>query len=1167
MRLKLIKIAGFKSFVETTRLVLASDLVGIVGPNGCGKSNTLDAVRWVMGESSARELRGGDMNDVLFNGTDKRKAVSQCSVELIFDNESGLAGGAYASFAEISVKRVHHREEGTQYFLNQRKCRRRDVIDLFNGTGLGPRSYALIGQGNISRIIEAKPEDMRVYFEEVAGIGPYRSRRKETLLRLERTRENLAQLAVLNEALTDQAHHLSIQAEKARDYQQASERQQVLEKSLYYQQWQSLHQQLDQAQAQLREAEKTFATTKAHWDKTQTAWILERQKLPALQTEVDQAEAEFHRLDKLVDKLQQQQSFADQQAQQWQAQQNLNKQQQTQRQAQLEALQAQFKETEEEAEALLYEQERLDDELAQLEQAWSSQQALKQQHEQAQHQAHWQTQQLEQRLKQAQNESARHEQTLEHIQQQIAMTQDSLDRVQASAGQAQLDALTEQQAPLKQSQLVLAEKITQAQQTLAEIQQSLNQARQQQSQSQAQHQRLESERQGLQKLQASLLKSLESDQGELLEQYPGESLLNCLKVDSDWQLAVEAWLGARIQGVILNQAWSFDEQTDLPNLPLLAWESPQNDDSNDMPNLSSTLASKIQQPGLVKAWASSIRLRSSHQSLQADLAELDHQAWLIDQAGVLYAKNAIVQPTGSALDGMLERQTQIDELLQSEQTLNQQLVEMASQVDKLVQQQSALQQQLDALKTEQQQSEREWQRLDDQRQNLLSNQQQNQKTLDHYQTSLNELAQKQSQLQKQKLDLALDIEALEEQLYVHSEQEDQANQTLAETQQKLQPIQRERERVQLQLQRLEHQINQNQQSQQNLKFQIQQLQQQLTQDQIQADLVAQHLASSAKVDPEELIKQKNQLERVSGQLDLLQAQLAKQKQATEATQLEAETAQAAHHQAEQALVTCQLHLQNGQQQIQTLKKTLESEGLEAHELAQIRFEQEDMEQLEAELKQVKLHLTRLGAVNMTAIEEYEQVSSKLEALQQQVADLEASIDTLEEAITTIDEDSRQRLIETFDQVNQSFKSLFPKLFQGGEASLSWQDPQQDPLEGGVVVMARPPGKRNARIQLLSGGEKTLAALALIFAIFELKPAPFCILDEVDAPLDDSNVIRFCGLVRSLSEKVQFIFITHNKTTMALAKHLIGVTMHEPGVSRLVSVDLEAAVEMIGESGQ
>ncbi|MBE0493894.1 MAG: chromosome segregation protein SMC [Thiomicrospira sp.] len=1166
MRLKLIKIAGFKSFVETTRLVLASDLVGIVGPNGCGKSNTLDAVRWVMGESSARELRGGDMNDVLFNGTDKRKAVSHCSVELIFDNESGLAGGAYASFAEISVKRVHHREDGTQYFLNQRKCRRRDVIDLFNGTGLGPRSYALIGQGNISRIIEAKPEDMRVYFEEVAGIGPYRSRRKETLLRLERTRENLAQLAVLNEALTDQAHHLSIQAEKARDYQQASQRQQVLEKSLYYQQWQSLHQQLDQAQTQLREAEKTFANTKADWDKTQTAWILDRQKLPALQAEVDQAEAEFHRLDKLVDKLQQQQSFADQQAQQWQAQQSLNQQQQTQRQAQLEALQAQFKEAEEEAEALLYEQERLDEELDQLEQTWSSQQGLKQQHEQAQHQAHWQTQQLEQRLKQAQNEAARHEQTLEHIQQQIAMTQDSLDRVQASAGQAQLDALSEQQTPLKQNQIALAEQITQAQQALAEIQQNLNQAREQQTQSQAEQRRLQSERQGLQKLQASLLKSLESDQDHVLERHPGESLLNCLKVDSDWQLAVEAWLGARIQGVILNQAWSFDEQAQLPSLPLLAWETPE-DGVSEVQSLAGSLASKIQQPGLVKAWASSIRLRSSHQSLQADLAELDHQAWLIDQAGVLYAKNAIVQPTGSALDGVLERQTQIDELLQSEQALNQQLAQMTPQINELVQQQSTRQQQLDALKTQQQQNEREWQRLDDQRQHLLSNQQQNQKTLDHYQTSLNELAQKQTQLQKQKQDLALDIEALEEQLDVHSEQEDQANQTLAETQHKLQPIQRDRERVQLQLQRLEQQINQNQQSQQNLKFQTQQLQQQLTQDQIQADLVAQHLASSTKVDPEELNRQQSQLERVSGQLDLLQTQLAKQKQATEAAQLEAEAAQAAHHQAEQALVTCQLHLQNGQQQIQTLKKTLESEGLEAHELAQIRFEPEDIDQLETELKQVKLHLTRLGAVNMTAIEEYDQVSSKLEALQQQLADLEASIETLEEAITTIDEDSRKRLVETFDQVNQSFKTLFPKLFQGGDASLSWQDPQQDPLEGGVVVMARPPGKRNARIQLLSGGEKTLAALALIFAIFELKPAPFCILDEVDAPLDDSNVIRFCGLVRSLSEKVQFIFITHNKTTMALAKHLIGVTMHEPGVSRLVSVDLEAAVEMIGESGQ
>ena len=1164
MRLKLIKISGFKSFVETTRLVLASERVGIVGPNGCGKSNTLDAVRWVMGESSAKELRGGDMNDVLFNGTDKRKAVSQCSVELLFDNEAGQAGGAYASFAEISVKRVHHREEGTSYYLNQRRCRRRDIIDLFNGTGLGPRSYALIGQGNISRIIEAKPEDMRVYLEEVAGIGPYRSRRKETLLRLERTRENLNQLAVLQEALGEQAEHLALQAEKARDYHQAAQRQQLLEKSVYYFQWQHLHQQQAQAQTDLRQAEQDFARSKAQWDQVQKDWLLARQQLPAMQTELEQHEAEYHRLDKLVEKLKQQQDFSSQQSQQWQDQQRLNQEQQQMRQTQLAALNQQQAELDIELEAIADQQADIETQLETYDQDWDSLQAQKTTQEQALQKAQWQAQQLEQRFKQLQQELQSLEQTAAHLAEQKTMLAQHLDEEQTDELGQKTVAIEAELVPLQAEIEANQHQLMETQKQVADQRTRLAQFKTDQTQLQHQLAAAQAEHKALFAVQQSLVDSMPNEDQTLDEQLSAQTLVSQLKVSPAWQAAVEAWLGAKLQGLLLNQAWSFDENSVLPKASLLGWNPGE---IEVKPN---SLAAQIQQPGLVKYLAQSVFLLDAEQAITPQIEALknqDKQAWLIDQQGVLYSAYAIIQPTQNSLSGVLERQERIDQLSKEVNALENNLEEVLPQIEQAeVQLQSHLERQ-EKQQNKIAQQQREHQRLSDQLAHLVDNQTQVEARRQKQQTTQNALQHRQTKLAQDTAEKQMDIEALNEQLELADEAEEHAQQALESTLNKLQPVAREREKLEIQNQRLDQQIHHNQQALQQIKFQQQQLAQQLKQDQLQAEMIARHLTQSVKVDAEDLAQKEQALSASQRVLEQLQQDYRQQQALAETCQLKAETAQQQHHQAEQTLVTQQLQLQNAQQQIQTLQKTLESQGLSAYELSQLRFEEEPIEKLEAELKQVKLHLARLGAVNMTAIEEHQQVKDKLDSLVEQIADLEASIDTLEQAINTIDQDSRQRLMDTFDQVNRSFKTLFPRLFQGGEASLSWLDPDQDPLEGGVVVMARPPGKRNTRIQLLSGGEKTLTALALIFAIFELKPAPFCILDEVDAPLDDSNVIRFCGLVRSLSEKVQFIFITHNKTTMAMAKHLVGVTMHEPGVSRLVSVDLEAAVEMIGETGQ
>lgn len=1157
MRLKLVKIAGFKSFVEPTRLHLPSELVGIVGPNGCGKSNTLDAVRWVMGESSAKELRGGDMNDVLFNGTDSRKAVSQCSVELVFDNEQGLLGGAYSAYAEVSVKRVHHREEGTQYFLNQRRCRRRDVLDVFNGTGLGSRSYALIGQGNISRIIEAKPDEMRVYLEEVAGIGVYRTRRKETLSRLARVGENLAQLTILQEALREQAEHLALQAEKARDYRQTQTRLQQVEQRVYYHQWQTLHQQLEAAQSELRQVEKQFAMTKQAWDEAQKQFLLQRQALPAFQQAREQVEAAYHALDKRVDKLLQQQLFAQQQHQQWQHQAVLNQQQlatlaqqQTRVDASIEEQQRQLEELDEHLEVL-------EEAQGQSDQAWLSLQNEKSTRMQAQQQAQWQVERLTQNRVQTLSQLTTLADRNAHLQQELATITQAMANTRVEQIELQRVQLGEQLAELEVDSTQAAQQKSDLFQSLQQLKASL-QTLQEQRQQQSQHLRsLEAEAEGLAKIQHAIQGR---DQPETLAQLgdQAQALMTQLQVDNEWQTAVEAWLGECLQGVLLAHAWHESEA--VPNVSLLAWNPTQ------VAVRRGSLAEKIHAPPVVRHWANQVYCRDESLPLAQQLAQIDNQAWLIDRAGQRYSAYGVQPNLAQEWHGALARQSRLQALAAQQALLQDELAKTTQMIQTVQQQVAQAESEYETSVQGLQQIERMQQRVGDQLSHLDETYAQGQATLQSYQQTHAACLQRHAQLQPEQAALNENLLGLDFALEQAMQTEEEAGLAVEAVSRQMQPIQIERDRLTLQLQRLQSQRQQLVQSLSQARFESQQYHVQAQQLSQQAALMARHQQEASQFDEQALIEAQQSLAQVKQQWMAAQQTWQAQQAMSEQYQQQAEAAQQQHLHAEQALVKQQLALQTLQQQRQSLQKNLEAQGWQLAELSQIRLETDCIDTLEQEYKRLKLHLSRLGAVNMTAIEAFDEVEQKRSYLNQQIEDLNASVQTLEQAIATIDRDSRQRLTQTFNEVNQAFKQLFPQLFQGGEAGLFWQDSAQDPLEGGVEVMARPPGKRNARIQLLSGGEKTLAALALIFAIFQLKPAPFCILDEVDAPLDDSNVIRFCGLVRSLSEKVQFIFITHNKTTMAMAKHLIGVTMHEAGVSRLVSVDLQAAVEMIGESG-
>lgn len=1160
MRLKHLKIAGFKSFVEPTKLVLPSNLIGIVGPNGCGKSNTLDAVRWVMGESSAKQLRGGDMNDVLFNGTDKRKPVSQCSVELVFDNEDGLLTGEFASFSEISVKRVHHREDGTSYFLNQQKVRRRDVLDLFNGTGLGPRSYALIGQGNISQIIEAKPEDMRVYLEEVAGIGPYKSRRKETLLRLEKTRENLAQLAVLQDALSEQAINLEIQAEKALQYREAIKLQKTLEKSVFYLQWQARQNQLKVAQTQLQNSQQKFAQTKFAWDEAQKNYLLTRQQQLEVQQKLEELEVKFHQADKDLLQASQQHLFANQQSQQWLSQQELNLAQSRQYQQELADLSQQLAEIQEEKLAVEYEIERIEAEQEQQDQVWLNQQKQLKQAQEALQQANWQLNSANQKHQQAKQEFLRLEQAIDYQQQQIEL----LSSTQTQDFSAQITELTTNLLLLEDEFKTLETELNQLQPDLVAGQKQLADLELVAKEQEQALQSLSAEQQALERIQQASFSGSSTDLAELLASGKAKRLIDLLQVDAQWQLAVENWLGDKLQGLV------FAENYDLAKLPEVGFVGfDQQNLPTNLPDDESCLASKIHAPAFLKQLAKDIFITenfadSTHNFTEQKPQNSHNQIWLLDKNGVLFNQFAVIKPIANSAQGLLTRKQRLEEISLEINNLTEQAKETSNKLTEAKTAQTALQNQQAEIQNNAQAVERNIERLKDQLAHFEQQQTLAQNQLAQQKTSQSQAQEKLASQQQQLSDLQLEISANEESVWQFEDEQETKQAELEKLENSTQPLQREREKLEQNWQRLNQQLGQQNQNISQLNFQKNQLSQQIKQNQLQADLIAKNLAETKPVEAEEIKELEQQLADLKQALTEQQAINSELNQQLEQLNLEAETKREINQQAQQDLLANQLQIENLQDAIQTLKQSIEANGLSVHELAQIRLEEDKSDHLEADLKQIKLKISQLGAVNMTAIEEFERVSNQLNQLETQLQDLEDSIATLEGAIATIDKDSRARLLATFEQVNLEFSQLFPKLFNGGNASLSWQDLEQDPLEGGVEVMAQPPGKRNSRIALLSGGEKTLSALALIFAIFQLKPAPFCILDEVDAPLDDANVIRFCNLVKSLAEKVQFIFITHNKTTMTMAQQLIGVTMHEAGVSRLVSVDLDAAVAMIGD---
>ncbi|MCF4007905.1 AAA family ATPase [Rheinheimera sp. UJ63] len=1133
MRLKQIKLAGFKSFVDPTTVPFPEAMTAVVGPNGCGKSNVIDAVRWVLGESSAKNLRGDAMTDVIFNGSAQRKPVAQASVELVFENTQGRLAGQMADRSEIAIKRLVTRDAQSSYFLNGSKCRRRDITDIFLGTGLGPRSYAIIEQGMISRLIESKPQELRVFIEEAAGISKYKERRRETENRIRHTRDNLDRLADVRDELAKNIDKLKRQATTAERYKELKAQERKLKAEVTTIKWLAFNQQLTGLEQQLAAEETELLKFETSQQGDQRILVQLKEQAVEARTSQERCQQQYYQLGASISKLEQQ--IVNQQQQQQFLQSQLQQkrdslQQFSQHQQADQQLLADYT-----AQLTQFEPQiaLLEDQLAEVdEQLLLASQALQLQQQRFEQ---WQEQRFS--LRQQQQQLMMQLQHLAQQQQQVS--------AQLQRQQAQLEAIDEQALSLALAQLteqetVLAAAVTQSSAQLATLQSTLALAAEQREQTQQQLQQLQNQWQ-LVHNEAQRLTAIQQSLPS-----PAQQVLQQLELAEGWALAVAFALG-ELQHAQIGSAAQNEAQTYL--------------DAAAQSAVPGTLAAQVLSGPYPESFQHILVAESLAQAkvMQTQLAA--GQSVICPQ-GIWLGQNWGQLPSANAADSALLRQERLQQLMAEQQKLTAALAEAETTAQTAKQrwqdihsQCTALQQQLEQQKTAWQQQQTAVQLK---QQALAQRQQQRQQFVET-------IAALQDELEL----LAASSEPLRDQQEVVAEQlsEQQAEQS-----------------------EFEQAVQQARQQESHLRGQSERLRQQLLEQQMQQTLCQRQQQSLAQ----NLNRAHEQQQQLQSQIDALTTQLQQQADPSELLQAQLQENLGLHVDAEQALQQANEHLSTIEQQIRALEqgqsgivhlvaqqqKKLESLRLDAegyrvranNMLELLREQQVILKSVLADLPadaqesvwQQQLDKTvdavsRLGAINLAAIEEYQQQAERKQYLDEQHADLIAALDTLETAMRKIDRETRQRFKETFEQVNQGLQQLFPKVFGGGSAYLDLTD--EDLLETGVSIMARPPGKKNSTIHLLSGGEKALTALSLVFSIFRLNPAPFCMLDEVDAPLDDANVGRFCNLVREMSETVQFIYISHNKIAMEMAAQLMGVTMQEPGVSRVVAVDVDDAVKL------
>jgi len=986
MRLCNIKLSGFKSFVDSTNLIIPGSLVGIVGPNGCGKSNIIDAVTWVMGESSAKHLRGESLTDVIFSGSSARQPVGQASVELIFDNTEKKIGGQYASYNEISIKRQINRDSVSTYYLNGTRCRRRDITAIFLGTGLGPRSYAIIEQGMISRLIEAKPEELRVFIEEAAGISKYRERRRETENRIKHTKENLDRLNDLRDELDKQLNHLDRQAKGAEKYKKLKSEFRRLNSELLALNWRDLNQEINVLKINASEKENA---------------------VESVLTKIRSKENEIEGLrSNLVD-----------------ANENFN------------AMQSNFY--------------------------------------------------------QVGSDISQHEQSLKHEREKITNTEVELVKARGTyvdiQKQQELDQTEYEKLHKELTKLEpeLNDHRNNSKQTHEIFTTKQNDVKKYRTKTRELMTELDSIRQNFQQLNGQLasletLRSSAVEESQELNEWLKDNdlekksrLSQLIKIDSDWRCALETVLNSRLHHLCIDDVENYlDKLEDAPgSFGLINSSETQNlqlPKAGSFRRLLDEIKTNVRTPFFLE----NIFIANSLKDALKMLPKLNGDESVVTKQGIWLNKDwVVVNNITDESESVLFREEEIerlkDEIEESRKNIRSHESEL-SEAEELLEESELILNEHQSLLTEQQDS----------------------------------------------------ISALREILASKNSRRTSFKEVI--------------ERNSAQLNNLKTHISEFEQGLSNTKMPVKDLKNKI--DRLLKDKV----------------RAENQLKDARTSVESIESKIREFEQQRHKYEQELEGLRSNLEKARLDVNGCQVKIETVEEQLSQLKES-------AKNLIGSIDESASQEDWKNRLASLDRKIQRLGPINLAAIDEHNQNSERKTYLDNQYKDLTDALNTLENAIRKIDKESRTRFKETFDELNRNIKDMFPKLFGGGHAYLKLIG--EELLSTGVSIMAQPPGKKNTNIHLLSGGEKALTAVALVFGIFKLNPAPFCILDEVDAPLDDHNVSRFCELVKSMSDEVQFVFITHNKITMEIANQLLGVTMHEAGVSRLVSVDVDEAIEM------
>lgn len=1165
MRLEKIKLAGFKSFVDPTTVHIPSNLVGIVGPNGCGKSNVIDAVRWVMGESSAKMLRGESMADVIFNGSTSRKPVGTASIELVFDNSDGTAGGQYAQYSTISVKRQVSRDGQSNYLMNGVRCRRRDITDLFLGTGLGPRSYSIIEQGMISRLIEARPEDLRAFLEEAAGISKYKERRRDTENRIRRTKENLDRLNDLREEIAKQLQHLQRQANTAERYKEYKEQERRLQAELLALRWRSMDEDIKRRDKEILEKETDLEAAIAKQRRLEAEIERDRSAHTEANDNFNEVQGRFYAVGSEIARLEQSIQYAKesraqfehdlhQTEQAWQESSDHRQQDE----ARLEELNASLAE-----QVPLLEQAREveQESAARLADAEQAMQAWQNEWEQFNHQAAEpaQTAQVERtRINHLDDKSNQTQRRLERFTEELERLNDPqlTESIQTLELQEQE---REEQAALQQEKLAeAAERITTIRQQNQVAGQLLDEAR-------AALQTARGRYASLEALQQAALGKQEQAVTQWLENRQlgnASRLAQEIEVEDGWQQAVETVLGFHLQAVCsdgLNDLASVLDTFESGTLSLFDTSVT----GETVPTPEDGLSRRIQSPWPLDNLLAGVRTAENLDQAFARRNSLKPGESLITPDGIWLGPNWLRLKRGAdETSGVLAREQEIRQL-------GEQIEQLQDQVEET---EAALADGREQLRAAEQEKEQAQKQLDEIKHGIseLRSQLAGKRTRAEHlklrsETIQREMEELRAQAEQDREELELsrarlhaaleEMETLSERRERLVEQRESHNRLLSE-------IREETSRQRNQAHSIALQIESMRSSQASLTQSLERMQGQL------AHLTArrEELRQSLEEGQEPLLEKGEELERQLALRVEVEAELAKARASLEEIDARVRRMEQERSACEQEVIRQRTSMDQARMSRQevlirckTMEEQLKETGFQREQLFLELPGEATIETWQQKVEQMDARIRRLGPINLAAIDEFQEQSERMNYLDAQHADVTESLETLENAIRKIDRETRTRFKETFDKVNSGLQEKFPKLFGGGHAYL--QLTGEDLLDTGVTVMARPPGKRNSSIHLLSGGEKALTAVALVFAIFELNPAPFCMLDEVDAPLDDANVGRFCELVKSMSEQVQFIFISHNKLTMEIANQLTGVTMHEPGVSRLVSVDISEAAEL------